>query len=598
MTHLSVKLLQNFRKTQSLLIAGALAMTISPCWAQVGGGAGAGGGGGVSGAAGGGSTAPAAMGQEGQTGQTGESGNGQTGPNNNRTRTQAEQDEANRRAQVPAGSQDTLTEFQQMVESTTGRRVPIFGASLFNGVPSTFAPLEDVPVSPNYVLGPGDQISLQLSGQVNRQLSVTVDRTGAISIPELGSVQVAGMQYSQLPDYLNQQLGKIYRGFTLSAKLGQLRTIQVFVVGQARRPGSYSISSLSTLLNAVFASGGPLPNGSVRDIQVKRNGAVIDHFDLYDLLLHGDKTKDITLAPGDIIFFPFVGPQVAVVGSVDVSAIYELKGESTVREALKLAGGMTSVAAGGTVRLERVYQHSDRSIEDLQMDKSADAPLQNGDILSVTSIIDRFRDAVTLRGNVANPGRYVWHEGMHLSDLFPDKESLITRNYWRKRNQLGQLQQDYIPASGSQTAQGEGALQVHGNQTDRSADQTTASGTAPSPGGGGNSVGAALTGDNGVFEAKTDVVLSAPDIDWTYAVIERQSKVDLTTSLIPSTWARLFWTMIRARTMNFCLATSSRSFPRRTFVCHRRSRRVSCGWRASLSLPASTAFYLGKHCGS
>ncbi|MDE1154385.1 MAG: SLBB domain-containing protein [Acidobacteriaceae bacterium] len=440
------------------------------------------------------------------------------------------------RADVPAGSRDVLTEFQQMVESSTGRRLPIFGASLFGEVPTTYAPVEQVPVGNDYVIGPEDEINLQLSGQINQHLDLRVDRSGAISIPGVGAVQVAGLKYSELTPFLNRKLGEIYRNFTVSAQLGQLRSIQVFIVGQARRPGSYSISSLSTLLNAIFASGGPAPTGSVRNIEVKRKGQTIDHFDLYDLLLHGDKSHDVQLEPGDVIFYPFVGPQVAILGSVDVPAIYELKEATTPSEALKLAGGQTNVAAGSTVRLERVYEHQDRTVQDVQL--SSTAHLIDGDILTVTSIIDRFRDAVTLRGNVANPGRYVWHQGMHLSDLFPNKESLITRNYWRKRNQLGQLQQDYIPQSGAAPIDTEGALQVHGNQIDRDAANVTQKGTATGDPG-GNSVGAALTSNNGLFDAKTDVVLSAPDIDWNYAVIERQSTVDLSTSLIPFNLGRI-----------------------------------------------------------
>lgn len=445
---------------------------------------------------------------------------------------------ADQRADSLNSSRQPETEFQQMVEETTGRRVPIFGASLFYGVPSTFAPVDQVPVSGSYVLGPGDEITLQMSGQVNQQLYLTIDRSGNISLPGVGAVHVAGLPYSDLREFLNAQLSRIYRNFTLNANLGQLRTIQVFVVGDARRPGSYSISSLSTLLNAIFASGGPASTGSVRDIQVKRAGKIIDHFDLYDILLHGDKTRDITLESGDVIFFPVIGPQVAVVGSVEKQAIYELKGPTSVSEGLALAGGETPVAAAATVRIERIAQHAQRSIEDVSMPAGGARPLQDGDILTVNSIVDRFADAITLRGNVANPGRYRWRQGMRVSDLFPNKESLITRNYWRKRNELGQMQQDYIPQSNAQPVQPEGALQLRGNATDRAAQDVirNGKGTADT---GGTSVGAALTANNSIFEAKTDVVLSAADIDWSYAVIERQSTTDLSTSLIPFNLGKL-----------------------------------------------------------
>ncbi len=179
-----------------------------------------------------------------------------------------------------------------------------------------------------------------------------------------------------------------------------------------------------------------------------------------DLLLHGDKTHDVSLATGDVIFSPTVGPQVAVVGSISTPAIYELKGETTVRQVLELAGGTTNVAAGSSVRLERIYQHTMRNIEDVSGAANSEQPVQNGDILSVASIVDRFRDAVTLRGNVANPGRYVWHPGMRVSDLIPNKEALITRNYWRKRNLLGQKPLQITCRTRQAT---EGALKANGN---------------------------------------------------------------------------------------------------------------------------------------
>jgi polysaccharide export outer membrane protein len=444
------------------------------------------------------------------------------------TRTQREAEEANRLKDVAAGRQEDLTEFQQMVIATTGRRLPIFGASLFNGAPSTFAPLNDVNVGPGYIIGPGDELRLQLSGQINQQLDVVVDRTGAISLPGIGAVHVAGLPFGQLGPYLRDQAGKIYRNFDLSVNLGSLRTIQVFVVGQARQPGTYSISSLSTLLNALFVSGGPLPQGSVRDIQVKRGGQTITHFDLYDLLLHGDKTHDVNLATGDVIFIPTVGPEVAVVGSISNPAIYELKGETTVGQVLGLAGGETNVAAGSSIRLERIYQHTMRSIEDISGATNSTEPVQNGDIISVASIVDRFRDAVTLRGNVANPGRYVWHPGMRVSDLIPNKESLITRNYWRKRNLLGQNTPDYSP----NPVDTEGALKANGTSGGASTARDQNQRTTATPDSGGSSVGNALTPENSIFSAQTDVILSAPDIDWSYAVIERQSTADLTTSLL------------------------------------------------------------------
>jgi polysaccharide export outer membrane protein len=416
-----------------------------------------------------------------------------------------------------------LTEFQQVIAASTGRVLPIFGADLFNSTPSTFAPVDNIPVTPDYVIGPGDELLLQIWGQVNQRGSFIVDRTGSISLPEVGTVHVAGLQFSQLSDFLKSQLGRVYRNFDLNVNLGQLRSIQVFVVGQARQPGSYTIGSLSTLLNALFASGGPLPQGSLRDIQVKRGSETITHFDLYDLLLHGDKTKDVRLESGDVIFIPDVGPQVAVFGSVTTPAVFELRGEKSFNQAIALAGGLTNVAAGTQVRVERIYKHAQRSELDVDLAAADSVPVQDGDIISISSILDRFQNAVTLRGNVANPGRYQWHEGMRISDLIPSREALITRNYYQHHDQLGQNNTDY---NGPMP---EGAL---GIQTGAVAEAAVDRGIVGANGG-GNSVGATLTAGNRNFSATTDVILSAPDIDWDYAVIERQNATDLTTSLLP-----------------------------------------------------------------
>src|ERR1017187_2812736 len=335
------------------------------------------------------------------------------------------------------------SEFQRVVEQSTGRILPIFGTDLFNTTPSTFAPVDNIPVTPDYVIGPGDELRLQIWGQVNQHGSFVVDRTGSISLPEVGTIHVAGLQFSQLSDFLKSQLSRVYRNFDLNVNLGQLRSIQVFIVGQATKPGSFTIGSLSTLLNALFASGGPLPQGSLRDIQVKRGGETITHFDLYDLLLHGDKTKDVRLEPGDVVFIPDVGPQVAVLGSVTTPAIYELHGETSFKQVIALAGGLTNVAAGSQVRVERIYKHTERSELDVDLAGSDSPPVQDGDVIAATSIIGRFEKAVTLRGNVANPGRYVWHEGMRISDLIPNREALITRNYYQRHNELGQSNLDY-----------------------------------------------------------------------------------------------------------------------------------------------------------
>ena len=210
-----------------------------------------------------------------------------------------------------------------------------------------------------------------------------------------------------------------------------------------------------------------LPQGSLRDIQVKRDGQTVTHFDLYDLLLHGDKSKDVRLEPGDVIFIPDVGPQVAVIGSVTTQAVYELHGEKTFNQVIALAGGLTNAAAGSKVRVERIDNHTQHSIIEVDLAAADSPPVQDGDILNVNSILGRFDNAVTLRGNVANPGRYVWHQGMRISDLIPSREALVTRNYYLRQNQLGQTIPDYSPdlsaSSGSFGLRSEPASNAAGN---------------------------------------------------------------------------------------------------------------------------------------
>src|SRR6202789_4286332 len=193
---------------------------------------------------------------------------------------------------------DSPTEFQMMVANSTGKMLPIFGAKLFRVPPSTFAPLDMVPVTPDYVIGPGDELLIQSWGQVTLNGRFMIDRAGNVYIPQVGTVHVAGLPFAQLQDYLKSQVSKVFRNFDLNVNMGQLRSIQVFVVGQPRRPGNYTVSSLSTLVNTLFASGGPTPQGSMRHIQLKRGNKLVADYDLYDLLQRGDKSTDVPFLPG------------------------------------------------------------------------------------------------------------------------------------------------------------------------------------------------------------------------------------------------------------------------------------------------------------
>lgn len=342
---------------------------------------------------------------------------------------------------------EPLTEYQKFVAETTGQVLPIFGARLFRQVPTTFAPVDQIPVPANAVVGPGDLLRIRVWGQVNFSADVRVDRSGEVYLPQVGPVHVAGLQYSDLDTQLHSVISHVYRNFNVSAQIGQVRSIQIFVVGHARRPGTYTVSSLSSLVDALFASGGPGLDGSLRHIELKRDGRVIADFDLYDLLVNGDKSHDARLEPGDVIYFPAVGPQAAVVGSIQTPAIYELKAHESIGELLDQAGGLSNVASSGKLSLESLQPVQGRVNRQISSTPGSLATvLQNGDILRVEAADPRYEKTITLRGNTANDGRYGWHEGMRLSELFPQRAALLTRNYWWQRTRLGLPSPEFEPS--------------------------------------------------------------------------------------------------------------------------------------------------------
>jgi protein involved in polysaccharide export with SLBB domain len=457
------------------------------------------------------------------------------------------------------------TEFQRFVADDIGRMLPIYGNQLFSEVPSTFAPLDRVPVTPNYSIGPGDELLLRASGSITFNLREAVDRSGNIYIPHVGLIQVAGTRFMEVRDYLTQQISREFRRFDLSVEMGHLRSIQVFVVGRTRRPGSYTISSLSTLVNGLFASGGPSRAGSMRHIELRRGSSSVTEFDLYDLLLNGDKSKDVALLPGDVIYIAPAGPRVALTGSVSEPAIFEIRKGEVVGDLLKMAGGLTSLATLQSGEIERIDSRGERQVLEIRFDEAGLAtPLKDGDILRVLSIVPRFDNEVTLRGNVANPGRYPWHAGMHVRDLIPDKESLLTRDYWRRKNRLvyaqvkqpaeasdsspsrpGTDQRDTDPTSDFLRSPGTTAADDATSSTGQFGQTGSSSAAAAAAAAGrgmqparsgqssskGESIGSQTESRSSRFPATNQVELRVPEIDWDYAVIERKSSKDLTTYL-------------------------------------------------------------------
>jgi protein involved in polysaccharide export with SLBB domain len=440
------------------------------------------------------------------------------------------------------------TEFQRFVQQSTGRLLPIFGHDLFRQPPSTFAPADRVPVTPEYTVGPGDQLLIRGWGQIDLNVTPVVDRSGGVYIPQVGQLNVAGMRFAQVQDYLKAAIGKVFRNFDLSVNMGQLRSIQVYVVGHARRPGAYTISSLSTLVNAIFVSGGPDAHGSMRHILLKRVGDTVAEFDLYDLLLSGDKSKDERLLPGDVIYIPQVGPQVAVTGSVNTGAVYELRDGSSLQEALQLAGGLTPVAASRKALIERVDGTARRVIE-APLEDAVSMKLRTGDIVNILSIVPRFEEAVTLRGNVADPIRMPWRPGMRIRDLIPDRSALLTRDYWRSRNRLRpdpQPRERNANENLSVEELADNLAPQYRTPQQTPVDErprTTIAATyqansrrlfeAPRTGAGVAAPGSIAATKAEEASAGNKVERNTLEVNWSYAVIERQDPKDLKTSLIP-----------------------------------------------------------------
>src|SRR4051794_9001974 len=317
-------------------------------------------------------------------------------------------------------------EFQDFIAQSTGQTLPLYGYNLFQAAPSTFAPVENVPVTPDYVIGPGDELLIRAWGQIDVDYRAVVDRNGMINIPRVGSIPVAGVPYKDITAHVRTAVSRNFRNFELMVTMGQLRSIQIFVVGQARRPGAYTVSSLSTLVNAVFAAGGPSSRGSMRRIQLKRGASIVTELDLYDLIALGDKSRDAPLLPGDAISFPPIGPLVALSGSVNNPAIFELKGAANIGQLIDLSGGLTTTAQTRKAAIERIDERQTRTVDQFSLDYDGlRRPLKDGDLVSVFSISPRFENAVTLRGKVALPLRFPYKPGLRIRDLIPEREALI-----------------------------------------------------------------------------------------------------------------------------------------------------------------------------
>lgn len=391
------------------------------------------------------------------------------------------------------------SEFEKFVAENLGKPLPVFGSEFFDGAPSTFAPVQNTPVPAEYTLGPGDEVLIRGWGTIDVDYRATIDRNGLVTIPTIGPVVLGGVKAGDAEGVVQQVVNKMYKGVNLSVNFGQLRAITVYVVGQANRPGTYTVSSLSTLVTALFASGGPNANGSMRRVEVKRGGRVVATLDLYDFIAKGDRSGDIKLRDGDTIFIPAAAGFVALTGKVNTPAIYELRDSDTVQSMLDFAGGLPVIADPRRAYLERVEpgKNQPRSVEQFALQGPGLArKLKNGDMLNVVAITPDFGNAVVLRGNVDQPVRAPFQPGMHVSDMIPSRQYLMTHASVQKQNSAAEIM------------------------------------------GGSKIVKSEREGEEASVAARIGAGMD--EINWEYAVIERVNRDDLSVSLIPFNLGRMF----------------------------------------------------------
>ncbi|EIV8652500.1 SLBB domain-containing protein [Vibrio parahaemolyticus] len=295
-----------------------------------------------------------------------------------------------------------------------------FGLDLFAGSPTTFAPISDVPVPADYTVGAGDEIVIQLFGKENTTHRLRVNRAGIINFPSLGPVQVAGMTFSDVRDSLNQRVKEQMIGVRSDISLGEMRTMQVFVMGDAYKPGAYTVSALTTISQAIYYSGGFSESGALRNVQLKRNGQVIRKLDMYDLLLKGDARNDIRLLPGDVVFIGALGNTISIDGEVNRPAIYEIKPGETYKQAIQMAGGFTANAYSDQIEVKRYAAKGARDALTLNFSQSHDqqTKVKDGDAVNVLKKNEELTRYVQIEGDVRHPGFIEWKIGLRIADLF------------------------------------------------------------------------------------------------------------------------------------------------------------------------------------
>ncbi len=409
--------------------------------------------------------------------------------------------------------------FVDNVYIRSGMRLKKYGVDMFR-TPRSFSPAQNIPVPSNYVIGPGDELRVQSWGAVNALMNAKVKPDGSIFVPKLGVVPVTGVRAGELDGYMKKRLGKIYRNFDLTSNVSKIRGIRVSVAGMARSPGTYSLSSLSTLSNAVAAVGGPSALGSLRDIELVRNGHVVGHFDAYALLLNGDNSRDIPLVSGDVIRFKPIGAEVAIYDGVKRPAIYEIKPGEDLQDLINYAGGYTSDAKSDDVVIETVAENKAINVNTYKTANARNMQLSDGEIIHFFRTTNKYENTVAVVGNVVDPTRTGYRSGMTVRDLIPNKEALLTRSYYNSYayNTYGRdntLTQMDIEKTTGQSAAG-GLNLTTGLQSTQNLSN------AKSVFGGGQNL--FIAGPAAIPEA---------DINWNYALIVRVDPTNYSTHIIP-----------------------------------------------------------------
>lgn len=333
-------------------------------------------------------------------------------------------------------SRKSTTLLDKIEPKQLDRDLKQFGYDFFKNSLQLTSAIDAMPAGSNYLLGPGDVLNLAVWGAVNFRYELTVDRTGDLMIPKVGAVRVWGLPFDKAQAAVKEAISRYYRNFEMSLTLGKLRSIQVYVVGEVEAPGNYPVSSLATVINALAAAGGPSHNGSLRSVRVTRGGQELATVDLYDMLLSGDRNKDVQLQNGDTIFVPVIGPVVAVAGEVRRPAIYEMNGRTTLQDALKMAGGVAASGSLGRIQVERFENNSSRIALDFvpKVGSTLEAELggvelKDRDMVKVFPVQAAVRQVVVLKGNVQQAGEYQFRPGMRLTDLIPSTQALLPESY-------------------------------------------------------------------------------------------------------------------------------------------------------------------------